>query len=137
MNDCIFCRIVDGRIPSEKLFENDRVLAILDINPVAPGHALVLTKAHHELVTDLPADLLAEWIARTQEIARAVVKAASAEGFNLLSNNHKCSGQAIPHVHFHVIPRRTGDGIKFAWVPVKYPEGEMGAWAEKIRKAMG
>jgi len=70
MNDCIFCRIVRGQIPAERIFENDRILAILDINPVAPGHALVLVKPHHEQVTDLPPDLLAEWSACSQEIAR-------------------------------------------------------------------
>jgi len=66
-----------------------------------------------------------------------VVKAAAAEGFNLLSNNHRCSGQAIPHVHLHIIPRRTGDGIRFSWTPAKYKDGEMAAWGEKIRTSMG
>lgn len=135
MTDCVFCRIAKGQVPAEKVFENERILAILDINPVAPGHALVLPKEHFETVVDLPADLLAEWTLRAQGIARAVVAAANAEGFNLLSNNRKCSGQAIPHVHLHVVPRRTGDGVKYGWPMTKYKDGEMAAWGEKIRAA--
>lgn len=136
MTDCVFCRIVQGQLPAQRIFENDRVLAILDINPVAPGHTLVLPKPHHELLTQIPADLFAEWTSRAQEVARAVVHAAAAEGFNFLSNNHKSSGQAIPHAHIHVIPRRTGDGIKFQWAPTKYQDGEIETWGEKIRKAL-
>lgn len=135
-DDCIFCRIVRGQIPSQKLFEDDRVLAIVDINPVAPGHALVLPKDHHPAFTDLPADLLGELAQRTQAVARAVMKAMGAPGFNLLMNNHRCSGQAIPHAHWHVIPRREGDGVSFHWAPGSYGEGEMAKAASAIRNAM-
>lgn len=133
MNDCIFCRIVQGQIPAQKVFENDGIVAILDINPVAPGHTLVLPKAHYETVTDTPIAVLTELITRAQAVAKAVVAAANAEGFNLLANNHKCSGQAIPHVHFHVIPRRTGDGVKYGWPAQKYKDGETEQWAERIK----
>lgn len=137
MADCIFCKIVEGTIPAAKVHESEHVVAILDINPVAPGHTLILPRAHHDKLTDLPGDVARELMARAQEIARGVVKAASAEGFNLLSNNHRCAGQAIPHAHLHVIPRRTGDGIRFNWTPVKYKDGEMEKWAADIKKALG
>ncbi len=135
MTDCVFCRIVRGQLPAEKIFENDRILAVLDINPLALGHVLVLPKEHFETVGDLPDELFAEWSRRLRDVARAVVSAANAEGYNLLSNNRKCSGQAIPHAHGHVVPRRTGDGIKFSWATAKYREGESAAWGERLRKA--
>ena len=136
MSDCVFCRIVSGQLPAQKVLDHDRVLAILDINPLAPGHTLVLTKPHHETLLDLPDDLWTELSFRARQIARAVKSVAEAEGFNFLSNNHKSSGQAIPHAHIHVIPRRVGDGIKFQWSPAKYREGEMEGWGERLRKAL-
>ena len=136
MTDCVFCRIVAGQLPAQKVFENDRILAILDINPIAPGHTLVLAKPHHETLLDLPDDLWDELSRRSREIAAAVKAATGAEGLNVLSNNHRSSGQAIPHVHVHLIPRRTGDGIKFQWTPTKYREGELESWAERIRKPL-
>jgi histidine triad (HIT) family protein len=137
MADCIFCKIIEGAIPAHKILDSEKVVAILDINPVAPGHTLVLPRVHHEKMTDLPGDLAQELIARAQDVARAVLKISGAEGFNLLSNNHRCAGQAIPHVHFHVIPRKTGDGIRFNWAPTKYKDGEMEKWATDIQKALG
>jgi histidine triad (HIT) family protein len=135
-NDCVFCRILKGEIPAQKVFEDDRVAAILDINPISWGHTLVLPKAHHETYTDLPEDVLAALVQAAQRVARAVVKAAGAEGFNLLMNNHRCSGQAIPHAHVHVIPRKTGDGIKFNWQTKPYGQGELEKAAETLRAAL-
>ena len=135
-DDCLFCRIIQGRIPSQKVYEDPRVTAILDINPVAPGHTLVLPREHHATFTDLPGPLLAELAARTQQVARGVMRATGAPGFNLLMNNHRCSGQAVFHAHWHVIPRREGDGVSFHWAPGKYGDGEMERTAESIRKAL-
>lgn len=133
---CIFCRIVGRELPAERIRETERTLAILDIHPVSPGHVLVMPKAHHETLLDVPEELLKELIVETRQVARAVVRGLEAEGWNLLQNNHRCSGQAIPHVHMHVIPRRTGDGIKYRWEPKDYGEGEMQRIAEKVRKAL-
>jgi len=136
MTDCIFCKIVEGAIPSEKLSETPEIVAILDLHPISPGHALVIPKAHHELMTDLPGGLLTEAIREAQRVARAVVKATGAEGFNLLNNNHRCSGQSIAHAHFHIIPRKTGDGIRYNWNPTQYAEGEMSRMAGSVRAAL-
>jgi len=135
MADCIFCRILSGAIPAQKVFETDTVAAFLDINPLAFGHALVMPKAHHEILTDLPPGLASDLVRAAQDVARRVMRATGAEGFNLLSNNRRCAGQAIDHVHFHVIPRRAGDQIRFGWNTRKYAEGEMERTAEAIRKA--
>lgn len=135
-DDCVFCRIVRGEIPSQKVFENDQVVAILDIGPIAPGHTLVIAKPHVEAFTDLAPELLAELSRRTQEIARGVLRAMGAPGFNLLMNNHRCSGQAIPHVHWHIIPRKDGDGVRFNWAPNKYEGDQMARTADAIRQAL-
>ena len=137
MSECIFCKIVDGTIPARKVFETDQILAILDINPVAPGHTLVMPKGHYEKASDLPEDLMLEFFARVLEVARGVVRGTASEGYNLLCNNHRSAGQAIPHVHFHVIPRKTGDSAGFKWTPGKYAEGELESWTVEIRKALG
>ena len=135
-DDCIFCKIVAGSIPAQKVYENELVLAILDINPIAPGHTLVIPKTHVELFTDLRPDILGELAIRAQQVARGVVRATNAQGFNLLMNNHKCSGQAIPHAHWHIIPRKTDDGVRFNWQPAQYPEGEAARLASSIREAL-
>ncbi len=136
MADCIFCKIVEGAIPAQKVLETDKVVAFLDINPIAFGHALVMPKAHHEIFTDVPGDLLAEVARAAQTVAKAVLKATGAEGYNLLMNNRRCAGQAIDHAHFHVIPRRNADGIKFEWKMKKYADGEIEKQAEAIRAAL-
>lgn len=136
MSDCVFCRILKGEIPAQLVHEDDRAVALLDINPVAPGHTLVLPRAHHETWTDLPPELAAHLSLVAQAVARAVVKAQGAQGFNLLMNNHRCSGQAIPHAHFHVIPRKADDGVKYAW-PTRPTSGEeLARTAERVRQAL-
>ena len=134
--DCIFCQIVEGKIPAQRVQENENFVSFLDINPLTPGHTLVLPRRHLEVFTELPRELAAELFAVTQDVAKAVIKATRAEGYNLLSNNHKCAAQAIPHVHVHVIPRRSGDGVKFNWEPKPYGEGEADRVAESIREAL-
>ncbi len=135
--DCVFCRIVRGELPAQRLAESLRSIAILDVAPIAPGHALVLPKAHHETLLDLPAHELGEYAEQVQVVARAVLAATGAEGFNVLQNNRACSGQAVFHVHWHVVPRKTGDGIRFGWNPRPYADGELERWGEKVRAAIG
>jgi len=134
--DCVFCKIAKGELPSQKVYENEMVLAILDINPIAFGHTLVLPKSHAETFNDLRPDILGELVVRAQQVARAVVRATGAQGFNLLMNNGRCSGQAIDHAHWHVIPRKAEDGVKYNWAPRKYGEGELQKHADAIREAL-
>jgi histidine triad (HIT) family protein len=136
MADCIFCKLLAGEFPSQKVYESERIVAILDINPVSLGHTLVMPRAHHEILTDLPGELASELVKAAQVVAQGVLKATGAEGFNLLMNNRRCSGQAIDHAHFHVIPRRKEDGIKFQWKTTKYAEGEIEKQGESIRAAL-
>ena len=108
--DCIFCAIVDGEIPGEIVYEDEDVLAFLDANPLARGHTLVIPKAHHETLGDLPGDLGAAIGRVASELAPAIETAVDADGSTVAFNNGEAAGQEVPHVHCHVVPRFDGDG---------------------------
>ena len=110
MAECIFCSIVDGEIPSRTVYETDEVLAFLDANPLAEGHTLVIPKAHHERLTDVPPSLAAEVMDALYRVTGAVEAAVDAEGATVGFNDGEAAGQEVPHVHGHVIPRWAGDG---------------------------
>lgn len=130
--DCIFCRIAAGEIPSAKVYESETVLAFLDIAPVNEGHALVLPKAHHETLWDLPAELGEDLLRAVKAVADAVKVETGAQGLNLMQNNYEAAGQLVPHVHFHLIPRFDDDGLKL-WPQKPYgDEAEMRQLAERI-----
>jgi len=129
-SECVFCRIVAGELPCYRIFEDDVSIAFLDIGPLAEGHLLVVPKKHYEQITEMPADEVAALARNLPLLARAVVRATGAEGFNILQNNGRCSGQVVMHVHFHIIPRREGDGLGYRWPAKRYPEGR----AEQIQR---
>ncbi|MEJ5349713.1 MAG: HIT family protein [Desulfosoma sp.] len=135
MTDCIFCRIVSGQIPCAKVYEDDYVLAFLDINPLMPGHTLLIPKKHAETLFDMDPQEAAACGAALQKVATAVFKGTDAEGMNILQNNYEISGQEIFHVHFHLMPRKTGDGFKVPWPAKKYGPGEMEAVLQRILQA--
>lgn len=136
MDNCIFCKIVAGEIPSTKVFEDSDILAFMDINPNNKGHTLVITKDHYKTFNDIPVDLLTKLIKKIQDVTAAVTEATSCHGFNILMNNNKAAGQLVPHVHFHVVPRFDKDGVVPAWKTIKYDEGEMEEYANSIRKRL-
>lgn len=136
MSECVFCRIVAGAIPSARVFENDRVLAILDVNPVAPGHTLLLAKEHVADLRDAPTVVMASLAEALPHVTRGVLVATGAEGANVLVNSGRAAGQLVPHLHVHIIPRRAGDGLHFEWRPARYREGEMDAWRARIAQAI-
>ncbi|MFC6837215.1 HIT family protein [Halomarina ordinaria] len=110
MTDCVFCAIVDDEIPSHTVYEDDAVLAFLDANPLAPGHTLVVPKAHHERLNDLPADRASRVFAAVHALVPAVEEAVDADATTVGFNNGTAAGQEVPHVHAHVVPRFDGDG---------------------------
>lgn len=112
-NNCIFCAIAGGEIPSFKIYEDDVVLAYLDINPFSVGHVLVIPKAHSEGLLDTPDETLAAVIVRVKKIAAHVKEALACDGFNILQNNGEAAGQTVRHVHFHIVPRMNGEGLAF------------------------
>jgi histidine triad (HIT) family protein len=134
--DCIFSKIAAGQIPVQKVYEDDVVLAFLDINPISDGHTLVIPKKKYALLDDCPAELLGQMCSRLGKIAGAVVAATGAEGYNVLCNNGRAAGQLIDYVHFHIVPRRSGDGVFEKWRGHKYPPGQIEKIAAAIREKM-
>lgn len=132
--DCVFCKIVEGKLPSCKLFEDDEVLAFMDIAPLIKGHALVIPKAHHNLIIDTPPTLLCRVIAVAQIIVRAQLETLDADGVNVHQANGRASGQVVPHLHFHVVPRFLTDGHSWNWKTCQYSNiAEMQALADRLQ----
>lgn len=115
LNNCVFCAIAAGEIPSFKVYEDDLVLAYLDINPMSEGHTLVIPKAHTEGLLDTDDATLDALLARVKKVAAHLKTALPCEGFNILQNNGDAAGQTVKHIHFHIIPRNpaTGNGLSF------------------------
>jgi len=136
MSDCVFCKIVKGEIPATKIYENEHVLAFLDIMPVNSGHTLVIPKIHFKDVFESPDDILKEMIIAVKKIAPAVMKSTDTQAFNLNLNNGEDAGQVVKHVHFHIIPRFTDDG-KQLWSGGEYKnDEEKNQLADTIRQAL-
>ena len=121
--DCIFCKIIAGQIPCNKIYEDDSVLAFLDIGPVSDGHVLLVPKEHFEKLDQCSDQVIAGMSSCLGKIAKAVVSAMDAEGYNVLCNNGRTAGQLVDHVHFHIIPRNAGDGVFDRWPSYKYAAG--------------
>ncbi len=134
--DCIFCKLISGEIPCAKIYEDDDFLAFLDISPVNKGHALIVTKEHYPTICDVPDSLLSKYLLAVKKVATAVHKGTGSDGYNVMQNNKKAAGQVIPHVHFHIIPRNSDDGLKFSWPNKTYEEGEILELKEKIIKVI-
>ena len=130
--DCIFCKIASGEIPSLKILETEHALCFLDIGPLAEGHLLIISKKHYEKLDQVPPSELAELVKIFPKLANALVRATKAEGYNLLQNNGACAGQAVGHLHFHLIPRVPGDGLGYRWNASEYPEGKDKKIQQKI-----
>jgi histidine triad (HIT) family protein len=112
MENCIFCKIANGEIPSYKVYEDDKALAFLDIAPVSPGHTLIIPKKHFQNMESIPDDELIHSIKVVKKIGQVIKKKLNAPGYNISVNNDPIAGQIVPHLHFHVIPRKEGDGLK-------------------------
>ncbi|MFW6325986.1 MAG: HIT family protein [Desulfovermiculus sp.] len=136
MQDCIFCRIVRGELPSEQVYQNDAVLAFLDIAPIAPGHVLVIPKQHCATLWDFPDYLAPELNKVLRFVGQAVLQATQATGLNVVMNNYAAAGQVVPHAHWHLIPRREGDGLLQVAQGEYESNNKMREMAEGIRRAM-
>src|SRR5262245_10848264 len=127
----IFDKIIDGEIPSHKVYEDDLVLAFLDISPLSEGHVLVIPKKDRKPFLHELSDEQSAAIGRVlPRIARAVMKATGADAYNILQNNGAAAHQAVFHVHFHIIPNHKGKGLGLGWHPMKLEDGA--ALAKKI-----
>ena len=115
-DDCIFCKIIDGEIPSAKVYENEHVYAFLDISQVSKGHTLVIPKKHTRNIYDTPAEVSKNLFEAVPRIARAIRQAYEPDGLNILNNNEAAADQSVFHLHIHLIPRYTGvEGYRPIW----------------------
>jgi histidine triad (HIT) family protein len=114
--DCIFCKIANGELKSEKVLESDSFFAIRDISPKTEGHTLVIPKKHFVTLLDIPNRLGGELLEFTKKVVGKLMDEKFADGFNIEMNNLEVAGQEVMHAHFHVLPRKEGDGLKVGWV---------------------
>jgi len=134
ISDCIFCKIAAGQVPVVKIYEDEVVLAFLDVGPISDGHTLVIPKEHFEMLHNCPSELLGQVSSRLGRIAGAVAAGMNSEGYNILCNNGRAAGQLVGHLHFHIIPRNTGDGLFSRWPSYKYEQGRSDEIIAGIRK---
>lgn len=113
--DCIFCKIAKGEIPSATLYEDEEFRVILDLNPAAKGHALILPKKHASNLLELPDETASKALVLAKRIVSTLQEGLHAEGVNVLQNNGEAAGQTVFHFHMHIIPRRTGDAVNMTW----------------------
>ena len=136
MADCIFCKIIAGEIPSSKVYEDNQVVAFLDISQVTPGHTLVVPKQHFRNLLEMDADSTSQLFARVPDIARKVMKATGAKGMNILNNNEEIAGQTVFHTHVHLAPRyEETDGLQISFEAHEPDFPALAQLAEKIAQA--
>lgn len=138
--DCIFCKIIDGEIPASKIYEDEHVLAFLDISQVTKGHTLVIPKQHTRNIFDTPGEVTAQMFSQVPLIANAIKKAFNPVGMNILNNNEAPADQSVFHLHFHLIPRygNNEDGYSTNWQPNpdKYSAEDLTNISAEIKKQL-
>jgi histidine triad (HIT) family protein len=134
--DCIFCKIVAKEIPAGILYEHEACLAFLDINPLAEGHILVIPREHYVSPLDMPGDVCGALFSVVPTLGRALIDVTAAEGFNVLLNSGRVSGQVVMHAHVHLIPRRQDDGLGYRWNAGTYPPGRDAEVLDAYRQAL-
>ncbi len=135
-DDCIFCKIANGEIPSTEICENEGFRVILDLGPASKGHALVLPKEHYRDLTELPEKVAGEAFSLAGKVGKAMKQGLGAAGFNIVQNNGTAAGQTVFHFHIHVIPRYEGGPEMVAWTPGKAEPEALKACAESIGRAL-
>ena len=134
--DCIFCKIAAGEIPSSTIYEDSDVRVILDLGPASRGHALILPKEHYDDVCSLDEKLAGKLLPLAARIGQAMKKSLGCTGFNLVQNNGKSAGQTVFHFHMHIIPRYDNGPDMVNWTPGAPTADELAETAEKIRQAL-
>lgn len=136
-SECVFCKIVSVDIPASVVYEDDAVICFLDINPLAPGHLLVVTREHFARLTDVPGNVSSKIGSMLPAAGKALLEVTGASGFNVLNNEGTVAGQLVQHVHFHLIPRFEGDGLGYRWAAGSYEEGKAAQLAAAYQHAFG
>jgi histidine triad (HIT) family protein len=129
-DDCIFCKIANGEIPSKTLYEDEEFRVILDLGPATKGHALILPKSHAADIYELSDDMASKVMVLAKNMAVRMTDKLKCDGFNLVQNNGEAAGQTVRHFHLHLIPRYKDDGQKILWKPTEPSQDEL----EEIKK---
>ena len=132
MENCIFCKIAAGEIPSNTIYEDDSFRVILDLGPATKGHALVLPKNHYADLYEIPEDVLADAAKVAKKVAGTMKEKLSCDGLNLVQNNGEAAGQTVMHFHLHIIPRYADDGQHILWKPTSPSPEELAAIKDTI-----
>ena len=133
MNDCVFCKIVAGQIPSTRVYEDEHTLAFMDIGQVNPGHVLVAVKTHADNLYALEEAQAAAVARACVKLSKAIQHAFKPEGLSVYQANGKAAGQTVFHYHVHLLPRHAGDGMELTWPVKNPPRGTLEDYAAKIR----
>lgn len=136
MNDCIFCKIANGEIPSATLYEDNDFRVILDLGPATKGHALILPKSHYADLTEIPEELAGKATGVAKKIVTAMKAALPCDGYNVVQNNGEAAGQTVFHYHVHLIPRYVNDHAGVSWKPGELTDEVKEEVLEKARKAL-
>ena len=133
---CIFCQIVEGKIQSRKIYEDDRVMGILDINPANPGHTLLLTKEHYSIMPQLPDDEVAHIFMVAKSLSNSMLRSIDSQGTNIIVANGVAAGQRAQHFMVHVIPRKENDGVNFVLPQKTIDLGEIESIGNRLKAAL-
>ncbi len=134
-DDCIFCKIANGEIPSRTVYEDEKFRVILDLGPATKGHALILPKEHADNLFELPEEIAAEVLPVAKKVADKIKANLHCDGLNLVQNNGEIAGQTVMHFHMHMIPRYENDGQKILWNPGEPSSEELDATLKQILQA--
>lgn len=135
-SNCLFCKLANGEIPTNTLYEDDMFRVIFDLSPATKGHAIILPKEHYRNLYELSDEVAAKVMLVAKKLATVMTEIFEAEGFNLIQNNNECAGQTIFHFHLHLVPRYEGDAVNKFWTPSE-ADGEMLAkWSSQIQEAL-
>lgn len=133
-DNCIFCKIANGEIPSKTIYEDDSYRVILDLGPATKGHALILPKDHYADIFELPEENAGEVIRIAKKMATKMRDSLKCDGFNIVQNNGETAGQTVFHFHMHLIPRYIGDGQNIGWNPGEATDEDLAAIVDTIVK---
>ena len=135
-NDCLFCKIIGGEIPSKTIYEDEEFRVILDISPATKGHALIIPKEHYANIYEMPEETAAHVMILAKKLAAHMTEVLKCDGLNIMQNNGEAAGQTVFHFHMHLIPRYEQDGNadKLCWNHLELSEDEMNEIYEKLKQ---
>lgn len=131
-DDCIFCKIAGGEIPSTTIYENEEFRVFFDINPASRGHCLIVPKEHYSNIFEIDPEVAGRLFSLACVVARKLKEVLDCEGMNIVQNNGEIAGQTVFHFHLHLVPRYTGDTVNVKWVPGEADMEELAELAQKI-----